>query len=280
MELAKSRISVIMGVYNCADTLDGALCSLMQQTYTDWNLILCDDGSTDNTLAVALAWQEKDPTRFLVLKNETNKGLNYTLNKCLSYANGEYIARMDGDDLCDPTRFEKEVAVLDGHGEYGFVSTPMILFDENGAWGCDWGMEKPQRIDLVKSRPFCHAACMVRREALLKVGGYTDEKRFLRVEDLHLWLKLYEKGYLGYNIQEPLYQMRDDRAAYKRRKFKYRLNEAYVKYLTVKLLGFPFYYTVYAVRPILTGLLPGFVYKWLHRRSLGKDFGADNGGQG
>ncbi len=268
--LEKKTVTVIMGIYNCAATLEEAILSLTNQTYTDWNLIMCDDGSKDNTLEVAERIKEKLGDRVLILKNETNMGLNYTLNKCLEQVNGEFVARMDADDVCSPDRFEKEVNFLLNHNEYSFVSCPMVLYDENGDWGVDWGMEKPQSADLIKSRPFCHAACMIRTRAFKEVGGYTVDKRLLRVEDLHLWVKLYEKKFYGYNIQEPLYKMRDDRNAYARRKFKYRLNESYVTYLAVKSLHLNPIYLVYALRPILVGLLPNKIYDMLHKGSLGK----------
>ena len=126
-------------------------------------------------------------------------------------------------------------------------------------------------MDLMKSRPFCHAACMIRTNAFLDVKGYTVDKRLLRVEDLHLWMKLYAKNHYGYNIQEPLYKMRDDRNAYSRRKFKYRINESYIKILTIKTFHFSWRYIVYALRPIIVGLLPNFLYDKLHKWSLKRE---------
>jgi hypothetical protein len=77
---------------------------------------------------------------------------------------------------------------------------------------------------------------------------------------------LYSKGYIGYNIQEPLYKMRDDRKAYSRRKFKYRINEAYVKFIGFRMLSIPLKYYIYIFRPILIGILPYTIYNCLHRR--------------
>ena len=126
-----ARISILMGIYNCASTLQDALDSLYAQTYKDFKIILCDDGSKDATLRIA-----QDNARLhdnvIVIKNERNMGLNYTLNHCLKYADTEYVARMDGDDISMPTRFEKEIKFLDEHPEYAVVSAPMVYFDENG----------------------------------------------------------------------------------------------------------------------------------------------------
>ena len=104
-------VSVIMGIYNCEKTLSDAIDSIINQTYSDWELIMCDDGSTDNTYQIATKYSEKD-NRITVIKNDTNSGLAFSLNHCLKYAKGEYVARMDADDISLPNRFEKQVAFL------------------------------------------------------------------------------------------------------------------------------------------------------------------------
>ena len=260
------KISVIMGIYNCAETLQEALDCIVNQSYTNWEVIMCDDGSTDNTAEIAQQYIIRYPGKFLLLKNEVNEGLNYTLNKCLKAAQGDYIARMDGDDLCDSERFRKEVEVLEQNPQIAIVSTDMLFFDEKGIWGRTHVRQFPTKNSFLKGTPFCHAACMVRREAYVRIGGYSISPKLLRVEDYHLWVKMYEKGYRGMNILEPLYSMRDDRNAQGRRKFKYRLNEAYVKAYAIHHLNIPAYGYLYCLRPLLIGMLPLVLYKRLHRK--------------
>lgn len=262
------KVSVIMGIYNCADTLPRAIESILAQTYTNWELILCDDGSTDETYTVARNYQQKEPDRIILLKNETNHGLNYTLNKCLRHAKGTYIARMDGDDYCLPQRFEVEKSALDHEPDIAIVSTDMGFFDESGTWGTISNPDYPEPSDFIHGTPFCHAPCMVRKAAYDKVHGYSEDKKLLRVEDYHLWLKMYKAGFRGKNIHECLYYMRDDRNAFQRRKFRYRLNEAYVRALAIKGLGLPWYNLIFAVKPILVGLMPSGLYKIAHRKRL------------
>lgn len=264
----KPTISIISGIYNCADTLVEAIESILSQTFTDWEWILCDDASSDNTYAVAKEYADKYPSKFVMLKNEQNMGLNYTLNKCLEHAMGKYIARMDGDDVCSPERFEIELAALEAEPDIAIVSTDMEFFDETGIWGRVSHPEYPTKKDFLHGSPFCHAPCMVRREVYEAVGGYSVHKKLLRVEDYHLWMKMYAIGFTGKNINKPLYKMRDDRNAYSRRKFRYRLNEAYVRLLVVRELNLPFYTAVYSLRPIIVGLLPGQLYDTLHKRRL------------
>ncbi len=267
---SEKKISVIMGIYNCASTLGEAIDSILNQTYTNWELIMCDDGSSDDTYMTANGYKEKYPEKIVLLKNEKNCGLNHTLNRCLKMATGEYIARMDGDDISLPERFEKEIAVLEEHSEYAIVSTSMIYFDETGDWGRNNAKEIPQKKDLLHGVPHSHAPCIIRTEAFLSVEGYTEDPRLLRVEDYDLWIKLYAAGYQGYNLSEPLYKMRDDRDAYARRNFKNRLNEAYVKTLCIKRLNLPWYSYIYALRPIIVGLLPQKIYNKLHHWLLNR----------
>lgn len=262
------KISVIMGIYNCASTLPEAIDCILAQSFPDWELILCDDGSTDETLQVAIKYAESNPGKILILQNETNIGLNQTLNRCLAVATGEYIARMDGDDRCSPNRFEIELSALDAEPDISIVSTDMEFFDETGIWGAISHPDYPQAQDFAHGSPFCHAPCMVRREAYEGVGGYSVGKRLLRVEDYHLWLKMYVAGFRGKNIHQPLYQMRDDRNAYGRRKFHYRINEAYVRAIAVKELKLPVWNYLYVLRPIAVGLMPNFLYDLLHKRRL------------
>lgn len=261
------EVSIIMGVYNCEATLSQAIDSIINQTYKNWELIICDDGSSDETFDIAKQY-EKKYSNIHVCQNSMNQGLNETLNKCLAYAKGKYIARMDGDDISLPTRLEKEINFLKNNPQYSIVSTPMIYFDENGDFGKSTMINIPTKYDVIKGTPFCHAPCMVKKEAYAIVNGYSTNKKTLRVEDYDLWVRMLSLGYKGYNLDECLYKMRDDRNAYNRRKFKYRINESYVKYKAYKSLELPKRYFIYVFRPIIVGLLPKTIYKKLHLKKL------------
>lgn len=267
------KISIIMGVYNCANTLKESIDSIIVQTYDNWEFIICDDGSKDNTVEILKEYKNQYPEKFKILYNSKNKGLNATLNRCLSHARGEYIARQDGDDISLPERFEEEVAFLEQHRKYAFVSSNMSFFDENGIWG-EWkNPERPQREDFLKQSPcFCHAPCMIRREAFLAVDGYTEKDRYLRCEDVNLWYKLYAKGYKGYNIQRPLYMMRDDQNAYKRRTVKNRINIILTEWDGMKSLHCSLTEYRFFVRKVLKNLIaivmPERLYKFFHKKRL------------
>ncbi len=269
------KVSIIMGIYNCGSTLNDSIKSIINQTYPNWEFIICDDGSTDDSFQIAKSFEESDPKRFKVIRNSKNRGLNATLNRCLKIADGDYVARMDGDDLCDPVRFQKEVDFLNSHPEYAIVSTYMTTFDEGGEWGCIKTLECPQVKDFPTHVPmFCHAACMIRREAFLDVQGYTEDKRLLRVEDYHLWYKFYAKGYKGYNIQEPLYKMRDDRNALHRRTAQARFNGIYATFIGFKMVHIPKWMYVYAIKnaviEIIKIIIPDSMYDFFHKKRLGQ----------
>lgn len=263
------KVSVIMGIYNCADTLDKAILSILSQTMSSWELIMCDDGSIDNTYAIAESYRSSYPEKIILIRNSKNMGLNYTLNRCLELAHGKYIARQDGDDMSLPHRFEVQVRTLEQHPEMAVVSASMSLFDNIGEWGKIARKDFPTKQDLIYGTPFAHAPCLVCIEAIKAVGGYSDKKRLIRVEDYHLWYKMYRAGYKGMNLQEILYQCRDDRAAQTRRKMRYRINETYVRWLVFKNLRISPILLPLVIKPILIGLLPSFFYKTLHKIRLG-----------
>lgn len=271
----KRRISIAMAIYNCAPTLREAIDSIIAQTFTDWELILCDDCSTDDTAAIAQEYVDKYDN-ILLIKNEKNMRLPASLNHCLEYSDSEFIGRMDGDDISLPERFEVEVAFLDAHPEYALVSCGMINFDEKGDWGVQLKPEKPTKMSFVADSPFCHAPVLMRREALNDVGNYTVRDDLKRGQDYFLWHKFYMKGYKGYNIQKPYYKMRDDQEAAARRGFNEgmitRIKRGWmfskVKYEILKDLNLPLKNRLFAMRPLIVAILPRTIYMYLHKKKI------------
>ena len=264
---ASPLISVLMGVYNCASTVEEAVQSIIDQTVTDWELIICDDGSSDDTFAVVSSLAEKEP-RIVLIRNEHNMGLAPTLNNCLRTARGTYTARMDGDDICAPDRFEKELAVLEADPDCAVVSCGMLSFDEEGVYGQSNYPEKPDKTDFFRMSPFCHAGCMMRKNVLLELGGYNESGEVERFEDFDLWYRLYKAGYYGRNLPEALYSMRDDRNAFRRRKMKYRLNVTKLSMKIYRDFKPGIRYLPGVVSPVIKGLLPEKLYVSLRRAKL------------
>lgn len=263
------RISILMGAYNAEKTIGECVESIQHQTMPDWEMIIWDDGSQDGTLAVAGEYAEHD-RRIRIFRNETNRGLTYCLNRAHEVAQGDYIARQDADDRSVPDRFEKQIEFLDTHPKIAFVSSSLVLFDESGHWGVVQHVAQPSALDFVARSPFAHAPTLMRKNALLSVGGYRDILRTRRVEDYDLWFRLYEAGYVGYNLKEPLYEVRDDRDARARRKFRYRINECVVKIEGYRRLRIPPHYYIFALRPLVVGAVPSWLYVPLRTMSHSK----------
>lgn len=252
------KVSIIMGVYNCKDEVQlmKSVNSIINQSFKDWEFIICNDGSTNGTLPLLQKIQEKD-SRIKILSYEKNQGLNYALNICLGKAKGEYIARQDDDDVSKCNRLEKQVNFLEKNKEYSLVGTCAEVFDSKGRWGEYIVPEKPKKNDFYWNSPFIHPSIMVRRKAYDMVDGYRCLKMTRRCEDLDLFMRMYSLGLQGYNIQEKLYEYRlENRPDVKYRPMKYRIDEAKVRYHGYKamhnlLCGWP-----YILKPILIGLIP------------------------
>ena len=163
------KISVVIPVYNGEKYLKECINSVLNQPYKDIEIITINDGSKDNTYKKAKSYAEQYEN-IILIQNDKNMGLNYTLNHCLEYVDTEYVARMDADDISLLTRLEKEINFLDDHHEYAIVSTPMIYFDEHGDFRVGKGNGEVIKSDFIKGTPFCHAPCMVRSEAYRKVN--------------------------------------------------------------------------------------------------------------
>lgn len=130
------RISVIMGAYNVQNLwiFEKAINSVLRQTMQDFELIVCDDGSTDNTYQMLRRFARQD-RRIRVIRSQKRCGLGAALNRCLFIARGDLIARQDADDLSMPDSFRQQAAFLEGHPQISFVGTNVTLFDQNGSWG-------------------------------------------------------------------------------------------------------------------------------------------------
>lgn len=261
-----ARISVLMGIYNCAPYLQEALDSLYAQTYQDFKIILCDDGSKDETYAIAQRNAEEHDN-IVLIRNDRNIKLAATLNHCLEYADTEYVARMDGDDISVPERFQKEIDFLDLHSEIDFVSSPMIYFDEEGDWGKGHAIAQPTKNDFkTGSAPFCHAPVMMRTRCVKAIGGYNISKSVERMEDYDLFARLIIAGSKGSNLQEPLYKMRNDKNAFSRRKFSDRFRSYISASKLKKQLGLTFPY-LSGIPDLMKAFIPNFIAYYLKKRT-------------
>lgn len=263
-----SMISIIMGVYNCKniELLNKSVESIINQTYKDWELIICDDGSTDNTLEVLREIEKKD-SRIKVLSYSDNHGLSYALNTCLKYVSGDYVARQDDDDVSFPERLEKQISFLENHPEYSIVGTNADVYDDSGVWGEYIVEEEPSKKSFYWNSPFMHPTVMVRTEAYKKCNGYRVAKETRRCEDFDLFMRMYARGIKGYNIQEKLYSYRlINNPQIKYRPMKYRIDEAVVRYKGYRDMGVLLSGLPYIVKPLVIGLIPQKILYYIKSR--------------
>ena len=176
MQKKEPRVSVIMALYNVEEYLEKSVNSILNQTYKNIEIIMCDDCSKDGTLKLAKKLAKQD-SRIKVLENKENLKSGKTRNRCIEEATGKYIAIQDADDYSDLTRIEKQVKFLEENKEYDFVSSGIYRFDENGIWGeyHSWN-EKPENKDFLWGLPFVHPATMFTKKCLDKVNNYRVAK--------------------------------------------------------------------------------------------------------
>lgn len=249
------KVSVVMGVHNGEKTIDRAIASILDQTFSDFELIVCDDCSTDNTSKIVKAYEKKD-SRVRLIKNEKNLGLAASLNNCIRLSTGKYIARMDDDDISHRNRFEEQVNFLDKHIEYSIVGTSRRTFDEQGVWNT-YGVEgELSKEDVIKGIIFTHPTVMMRKKDLEDAGLYTVSKRTIRGQDFDLWCKMYSCGYKGYVLGDVLFDYYEDRNLIKEIKARYRINNYKTHMIWRKKMGLPKRYDLYAYKELLAIFIP------------------------
>lgn len=207
------RVSVVMSVFNDEAYLAEAVESVLGQTFTDFEFLIVNDGSSDGSANILQDFAAKDD-RVRIIEQD-NQGLTKALNRGLAEATGEFIARMDGDDVCELERFEKQIYFLDENPQIVALGTSAIYVDEDGNKMfkrevplCHEDIE--QAHFLSKGGYIIHPTAMIRRSSILQIGGYREEFRY--AQDYDLWLRLAENGLLQ-NLEEALLKYRVSRHA-------------------------------------------------------------------
>jgi len=211
--MTSARVSVVMPVKNGGRYLPAALRSILRQTLTEWEMIVIDDGSTDETPAILADAAATDP-RVRVVPNR-GKGLVDALNQGIALASTPLIARMDGDDISHPLRLERQLAFLQTHPEVGLVATSFRHFPRRGlrvgmrayeSWQNGLVTHDQIMADRFVESPFVHPTVVMRREVLQQVGGYRQRGW---PEDYDLWLTMADAGVRFHSLPEPLFFWRD-----------------------------------------------------------------------
>ncbi|MGV4438319.1 glycosyltransferase family 2 protein [Ornithobacterium rhinotracheale] len=195
-------VSVIIPIYNAAPHLKEAIESITNQTYKNLEIILVDDCSTDNSFEIAASIKDE---RIKLYKNQENLKISKTLNFAISKTKGEYIARMDADDISDLTRIEKQISFLENHQDIDFCGTAIRFFGEIEQDLFYKENIKDIRDEILQGSPFAHAATIFRTN----IKPYLQyEDKYAGAEDIELFSRLLKKGIKGGNLNEILYLYR------------------------------------------------------------------------
>ena len=251
----KSTVSVLMSVYNEEDYVAKAIVSVMTQTYKPFEFIIVDDGSTDKTADILKEAAKRYPEIKIISKD--NSGLTKSLNFGLYHCTGDYIARLDGNDIALPERFKKQVEFLNNNPDYAVVGTWRIEFWEDGT------PERKIRLPvtnseiqrtLVKTSCFGHSTIMVRGNILRE---FRYDKKFITSQDNNLWT-IIGKYYKFHNIPEYLTRILRKEgsvtlSAPKWRTLKYTM---IIRFQAYKNLDCPRWYIVYMIKPLIEFIVP------------------------
>jgi len=211
----KPKISVVMSVYNGEKYLRGAIESILNQTFKDFEFIIINDGSIDRTSEILESYD--DPR--IILVYQEHLGLTKSLNKGITLAKGTYIARQDADDISLPERLEKQIEFLEKHKNVALLGTAANIIDERGfhfktiEFPCDYSSI---RKGMKKFNHFVHGSVMFKRQCFFEAGGYRE--LFPTAQDYDLWLRFVEK-YKAVNLSTHLYGRRINPSSVSLKKF-------------------------------------------------------------
>lgn len=194
------KVSVLMPVYNTEKYLEKAIHSIQSQTFEDWELIIVNDGSTDGSRSILEQFKD---SRIFCIDNGTNLGLIKTLNKGVEFCNGDFIARMDADDIALPFRLEKQVLFMEQNPDYLMCGTNALVVDNSEkVTGRIRNLADNRflQINLLFSNPFIHPSVMIKREVLEQ---NKFDASYKHIEDYELWSRIAQLGKIA-NIQEDL----------------------------------------------------------------------------
>ena len=205
MNTDRQKITVLMPAYNAGKYIREAITSVLEQTYRNFELLIVNDGSTDDTISIVLSF--KDPR--IVLVDQDHHGVAQALNTGLRLADTYYVARFDADDICKPERLEKQFNFLEDHPDYILVGSDAEYILEHGdflfSFKCIAHSNEEVQRNMYVYCPFIHSSVMYKKDEVIKAGGYNAHAHHF--EDYLLWTGLAKIGKMQ-NLREPLIKVR------------------------------------------------------------------------
>jgi len=260
-------ISIIVSIYNSDKTLVSMIDSVLYQTYKNFELILINDGSKDNSSNIIKKYLKKD--KRIVLIDKENSGLTKSLNIGLKRVKGDYIARLDADDIWKKDKLEKQMKFLEENKDYFLVGTAYDEIDEEGS--VIYVNQRTKllitdniiRENIVKFNPFLHSSVLFRKEILDTIGFYNE--KFKYTQDYEYWIRIMSK-YKVANIDETLASRRysNDMISIKKEK-EQKMYAIKAKLLAIKLLDKSIVEYKYLIKDILIYVLPQIVVNLIRK---------------
>ena len=261
--MPQPKLSIIMGAYNCAHLVHRAIESVQQQSFTQWEFVICEDGSSDHTWE-RLQELAKSDQRLVLLRNDKNQGLAASLNRCIAAAQAPYLVRQDADDLSLPGRLQTLFQYLETHPEVSVVGSYGPLFEEpNAPWGV---LKRPLTASPAQwliGPQVIHASAAMVRSHIVEAGGYDASQ--IRIEDYDLFMRLLGQGRRIVTIPKELYAIHWSRGDYGRRKLQHNIGSFKIALAGWRRLQLPLPYIAIALKPVLVGLVPNWVIYLIHR---------------
>ncbi len=258
----KKLVSIILPVFNGEKYLSYAIDSVLKQTYLYFEFIVINDGSTDNTSTILTIYKEKYP-RIQVITHNTNIGIVKSLNEGLKLAKGEFIARIDSDDIWLTDKLNKQIEYLVKNPDIYLLGTAKKVIDKNGEILPSKEKQFYKYLvikkEIIKGNLFCHSSVVFRKEILNEVGYYNE--KFLNTEDYEYWIRIlsYKKGEI---MPEPLvyYRVHGEMVSLRKRKqqFKYVIRS---KINGIFKCHYSLFNLIYIVKDIWPLLIPNFLIK-------------------
>lgn len=257
------KVSVIMAEYNTEfEKLYQSIKSILNQTYSEFEFIIVEDGHSKNLNQVLECFNDK---RIKILKNNHNMGLAYSLNRAIKEATGEYLVRMDTDDVSHLTRIEKQLEFIQNNSEYSIIGTNINLITEQGILNKTGFAGEVTISQFINRIMPVHPSVLYRRKDILEIGCYQTEKTS-RCEDMVLWAEALLKNKRIYIMEDVLLDYRIELKDYSKRKLKTRVDGIrrrieYNRKMGAKILDYK-----NVVFPIIASLLPISIISRYHRK--------------
>ena len=250
------KISVVMSAYKADKYLRECIESILNQTFTDFEFVIVNDCSTDKTSEILNFYSDKD-SRIKIINNTKNIGLTKSLNIALKESKGEYIARMDADDICMPERFQKQFDFLESNKDHVLVGSWMKIINENGEEIDEWESEvnnEKIKEKLIRYNPLSHSSIMIRTSLLIEEGGYNEKWRY--AQDYELYFRLARLGKFA-NLPECLLKSRHSKKSITSSKNTAQsLCALRARWSGIKSGDYSLGNIIFLMRPILGILLP------------------------